>query len=254
MKPRKTRSTSLRVTAPWLDRPTRERVRVLPRPGSTGTPAPWIRWARSDRVSQRMSHWLECSARKRWVSPRVSPRVAPAAARRTVTSEGWASSPGEVNSRENIIAWRRAMPSSGDSSCGTMANERDGLRNSADNIRTNRALRRDTAAPFRSTAVGLTAPSAKALENVRGLGLGCGNTRNYQVLRTRQGEPPGELVDHRSITILSRSSSGSGYRMSSFSRVSTRIVATTRLRYHFLLAGTTYQGAPSLLVRERASS
>ena len=53
---------------------------------------------------------------------------------------------------------------------------------------------------------------------------------------------------------LERSSAGCGLASFSPSRAWTSTVATTRLRYHFLLEGTTYQGAWSWLVRASTAS
>ena len=55
------------------------------------------------------------------------------------------------------------------------------------------------------------------------------------------------------MTTSSNPSSGSGYRMFSPSRASINTVEMTRLRYHFLFAGTTYHGAESVLVSDIAS-
>ena len=56
------------------------------------------------------------------------------------------------------------------------------------------------------------------------------------------------------ISTSSNPSSAGGYRGSIASRLSAMVRATTRLRYHFFLAGTTYQGACSVEQLFMASS
>src|SRR5829696_7343247 len=66
---------------------------------------------------------------------------------------------------------------------------------------------------------------------------------------------PGTAIGSQSGTVtFSRPGSAAGNLGSMASRVSAMVRATTRLRYHFLLAGTTYQGAYSVEHSLTASS